>query len=65
MAGAWAFDGLRLTGAPDGGGLRHEFQVVIGDKSEAYAWLNGPDGRKWLLDAKAVSLITFAVMGVY
>jgi hypothetical protein len=65
LAGAWAFDDLRLTGAAGGEGLRHEFQVVIGDEAAAHAWLIGPEGREWLLDAKAVSLVTFAVIGVY
>lgn len=65
MAGAWAFDHLRLTGAPDGEDLRHEFQVVLGDESDALAWLDSSSGQEWLLDAKAVSLITFAVIGTF
>jgi hypothetical protein len=65
MAGAWAFEDLQLTGVPGGEGMRHVFQVIIGDKAAADAWLAGPEGLKWLEDAKSVSLITFAVMGLY
>lgn len=66
LAGAWGFDSHDVIGGDDDGGdLKHEFQVIIGNKSVAYLWLDSPEGRAWSKDAKALSLVTFAAMGAF
>jgi hypothetical protein len=66
MAGAWDFDPHEVIGGDEtGGDLKHEFQVIIGNKTVAYLWLDSPEGRAWSNDAMALSLITFAAMGTF